>query len=318
MAKYPKTPRSFRACFPDDGACRSYLERLRWPKGPRCPKCPRAKVWAKKPPVYRCSRCGYDFTVTAGTLFADTRQPLRLWFEVIWYVAHQKKGTSARELQRIVQMANYQTAWRWLHKLRRVMAPSRPRKLNGTVEVDDITLGTRASGQSLVLMVVKISAGLGTRLHLARIANASETVLTAAVQHCVEPGTRVLTDNWRGYRGLRSNGYTHEVVPRTPSKGQGALPRIKKIEGTLRHWLGDTHGGSVAPWHLDYYLDEFTFRFNRSDSTSPRGMIFYQMLRRALRMKPVRSDDLIGGTENPANSRIQDAADFGSATDRSR
>ena len=81
MADYPETVREFRAWFPDEAACRAYLEKVRWPAGPRCPRCPQAEVWKMQPPFYRCALCRHDFTVTAGTLFADTRLPLTVWFE---------------------------------------------------------------------------------------------------------------------------------------------------------------------------------------------------------------------------------------------
>ena len=95
MADYPQTVLEFNERFHDDAACRAYLESLRWPAGPRCPRCPPGKVWAMKPPFYRCAACGHDFTVTAGTLFADTHLPLRLWFQAMWYVVNQKSGASA-------------------------------------------------------------------------------------------------------------------------------------------------------------------------------------------------------------------------------
>ena len=109
MADYPETVREFRAWFPDEAACRTYLEQVRWPTGPRCPRCPQAEVWKMQPPFYRCALCRHDFTVTAGTLFADTRLPLTLWFEALWHVVHQKHGASALGVQRVLGVS-YLTA----------------------------------------------------------------------------------------------------------------------------------------------------------------------------------------------------------------
>ena len=97
MADYPQTVLEFNECFHEDAACRAYLESLRWPEGPHCPRCPQAKVWTMKPPFYRCASCGHDFTVTAGTLFADTHLSLRLWFQAMWYVVNQKTSREADE-----------------------------------------------------------------------------------------------------------------------------------------------------------------------------------------------------------------------------
>lgn len=132
MADYPNTVREFRSWFPDDGACRTYLEGIRWPNGPRCPRCVDSKVWALQTPFYRCAGCGYDFTVTVGTIFTDTHLPLCMWFEAIWHVVLQKNGASAVGVKRILGVS-YPTAWRWLHKLRRAMVRPGRDRLAGAV-----------------------------------------------------------------------------------------------------------------------------------------------------------------------------------------
>lgn len=147
MADYPQTVLDFNERFRDDAACRPYLESIRWPEGARYPRCPPAKVWRMKAPFYRCAFCGHDFTVTAGTLFADTHLPLRLWFQAMWYVVNQKNRASALGVQRVLGLGSYRTAWRWLHKLRRAMVrPSRDR-LSGTVEVDEVYIGGERPGK---------------------------------------------------------------------------------------------------------------------------------------------------------------------------
>lgn len=303
MPDYPQTVREFRAAFPDDAACRAYLEQIRWPAGPRCPRCPQAKVWALAPPFYRCAACGYDFTVTVGTLFADTRLPLSLWFEAMWHVVSQKYGASALGAQRVLGVS-YLTAWRWLHKLRRAMVRPGRDRLAGTVEVDEVYLGGErpgkrgrgAAGKALVLVVAQADGARIGRIRLARIANATQTVLTAAVRGTVEPGAQVLTDGWDGYGGLAAAGYDHQVVRATALVGENLLPRANRAASLLQRWLLGTHQGAVAHSHLDYYLDEFVFRFNRRRSRS-RGLLFYRLVEQALTIGPVRCPDLVGGRE---------------------
>jgi transposase-like protein len=302
MADYPKTVRAFRAWFPDDGACRSYLERLRWPSGPRCPRCAHAKVWTLQAPFYRCADCGYDFTVTVATLFADTHLPLSLWFEAMWHVVQQKSGASALGVQRVLGIS-YPTAWRWLHKLRRAMVRPGRDRLAGTVEVDEVYIGGKrsgkrgrgAAGKALVLVVAQADGDHIGRIRLARIANASAAVLRSAVEDSVEPGAQVLTDGWDGYGSLAAGGYRHQVVRSGAFVGENLLPRAHRVASLLQRWLLGTHQGAVAHSHLDYYLDEFTFRFNRRRSRS-RGLLFYRLIEQALAIGPVRCHQLGGGT----------------------
>jgi transposase-like protein len=255
-----------------------------------------------EPPFFRCGKCGYDFTVTAGTLFADTHLPLSLWFEAMWYVVNQKNGASALGVQRVLGLGSYRTAWRWLHKLRRAMVRPGRERLAGTVEVDEIYIGGErsgkrgrgASGKTLVLIAAQADGSKIGRIRLTRVANASALVLSEAVGRCVEPGAQVLTDNWDGYGGLEAQGYKRAVVRTNAIVGDNLLPRANRIAGLLQRWLLGTHQGAVAHSHLDYYLDEFTFRFNRRRSRA-RGLLFYRLVEQALALAPVRCDDLVGG-----------------------
>jgi transposase-like protein len=302
VADYPETVRQFRERFADEAACRAYLEQVRWPLGPRCPRCPEARVWKLQPPFYRCAKCGYDFTVTVGSLFADTHLPLSLWFEAIWHVVEQKSGASALGVQRVLGVS-YPTAWRWLHKLRRAMVRPGRDRLTGPVEVDEVYIGGErpgkrgrgAAGKALVLVVAQVESDHIGRIRLARIANASGRVLGATVAAAVAPGTRVLTDAWDGYGGLAVLGYEHCVVRTSAVLGENLLPRANRVASLLQRWLLGTHQGAVAHTHLDYYLDEFTFRFNRRRSRS-RGLLFYRLIEQALATSPVRGQTLVGGT----------------------
>ena len=305
MADYPRTVLEFNDRFHDEAACRAYLESIRWPKGPCCPRCPQAKVWTMKAPFHRCAVCGHDFTVTAGTLFADTHLPLRLWFQAMWYVVNQKSGASALGVQRVLGFGSYRTAWNWLHKLRRAMVRPGRDGLSGTVEVDEVYIGGErpgkrgrgAAGKALVLVAAQVDGSKIGRIRLTRVADASAAVLSQATLAAVNPGSQVLTDGWSGYAALQTKGYRHAVVRASAVVGDNLLPRANRVAALLQRWLMGTHQGAVATAHLDYYLDEFTFRFNRRNSRS-RGLLFQRLVEQALAIAPVRGAELVGGT-NP-------------------
>ena len=305
MADYPQTVLEFNDRFHDEAACRAYLESFRWPNGPCCPRCPQAKVWKMKAPFYRCAACGHDFTVTAGTLFADTHLPLRLWFQAMWYVVNQKNGASALGVQRVLGFGSYRTAWNWLHKLRRAMVRPGRDGLSGTVELDEVYIGGErpgkrgrgAAGKALVLVAAQVEGSKIGRIRLTRVADASAPVLTQATLAAVNSGSQVLTDGWSGYVGLKPKGYRHAVVRESAVVGENLLPRANRVAALLQRWLLGTHQGAVAAAHLDYYLDEFTFRFNRRTSGS-RGLLFQRLVEQSLALAPVRGEELVGGT-NP-------------------
>ena len=265
----------------------------------------RAARAVSRPPFYRCAQCRHDFTVTAGTLFGDTRLPLTLWFEALWHVVHQKHGASALGVQRVLGVS-YLTAWRWLHKLRRAMVRPGRDRLTGSVEVDEIYIGGErpgkrgrgAAGKALVLLAAQADGARIGRIRLARVADASQRVLTLAVQGMVAPGAQVLTDAWAGYGRLADVGYDRRVVRATALVGENLLPRANRVAALLQRWLLGTHQGAVAHSHLDYYLDEFVFRFNRRQSRF-RGLLFYRLIAQALASAPIRCPTLVGGTTPP-------------------
>lgn len=141
MEDYPKTILEFEKRFSTEESCHEYLTRLRWPSGFRCPRCNSNKAWRMNRGIYRCCQCDYQVSVTAGTIFQDTRKPLMLWFRAIWYVVNQKSGVSALGLQRVLGFPNYRTVWTWLHKLRCAMVRPGRDKLSGLVEVDETYIG---------------------------------------------------------------------------------------------------------------------------------------------------------------------------------
>lgn len=253
MTDYPKDLLEFRDQFGSEDACRDYLIQLRWPQGWTCSKCGSRKFWKMKRGVLCCQGCQRYISVTAGTLFADTHKPLRLWFEAIWHVTSQKYGASALGLQRILSFGSYHTAWNWLHKLRRAMVRPGRDRLAGIVEVDEIFIGGErsgkrgrgAAGKSLIVIVAQ-EAGKGIgRIRLTRVASASGDNLCPAVTQAVDSGSTVHTDGWKGYNGLKKLGYKHEVIRPTPALGENLLPLANRVASLLKRWLlvvGDAPG----------------------------------------------------------------------------
>lgn len=299
MQEYPSTVLEFRERFATEQACRHYLGALRWPHGFICPQCEQQKAWQMQRGLYWCRSCGYQASVTAGTLFNDTHKPLRMWFEAMWYVTNQKSGVSALGLQRVLGLGSYHTAWNWLHKLRRAMVRPGRDRLSGVVEVDEIFIGGErpgkrgrgAEGKALVVIAAQEGeTGIG-RIRMQRVADAAGESLEPAVWDMVEPGSVVRTDGWRGYNGLTELGYQHNVARKNPDLGNNLLPLVNRVASLLKRWILGTHQGAVQHSHLEYYLDEYTFRFNRRTSKS-RGLLFYRLLSQAIDLGPVLESQL--------------------------
>ena len=292
MQGYPRTLVEFEEAFATDAACRDYLFGLRWPDGFRCPRCQHGKAWPVGQVLFECAGCGYQASVTAGTIFQDTHKPLTLWFRAIWWVTSQKTGASALGLQRILGLGSYQTAWAWLHKLRRAMVRPGRDRISGRVEVDETYLGGLEEGvrgrqtrkKALIIVAAQEDgAGIG-RVRMGRVQNASAVSLHSFVVESVEPGSIVHTDGWEGYRGLDRKGYIHEVTVRKHAASE-LMPRVHRVMALLKRWLLGTHQGAVSLAHLDYYLDEFTFRFNRRTSRH-RGKLFFRLVQQAAAVEP--------------------------------
>jgi len=311
MENYPRTALEFERRFATEEACRQYLFEVRWPEGFCCPRCGHRQAWTVGRGQFRCSQCDVQTSVTAGTIFQDTRRPLLMWFRAIWYVTSQKHGCSALGLQRALGLRSYQTAWTWLHKLRRAMVRPGRSRLGGAVEVDETYIGGErpgkrgrgAAGKSLVLIAVEETKQGAGRIRLRHVADASAASLTPAVEEMVEPGSIVRTDDWGGYNNLGSRGYRRMVVRKTANVGENLLPLANRVASLLKRWLLGTHQGAVRPFHLDYYLDEFTFRFNRRTSRS-RGKLFYRLVQQAAAVEPVRGRDIQEGQPPPTKHNL--------------
>jgi transposase-like protein len=303
---YPGTWQEFCSWFGDEQSCVAYLEQLRWATGFRCPKCECAKGWRMADGRWSCSGCGRKVSVKAGTIFDRSRIPLQEWFAAAWYMTNQKHGVSALGLQRLLGLGSYQTAWTILQKLRTAMVRPGRDRLHGTVEVDEtyvggIEHGVRGRGTDskfIVMIAIEVLSPKGFgRVRLQRVNDVSAASLIPFVSAAVESGSEVRTDGWRGYYGLSAQGYRHCTI-NISSSGDPAhvsLPGVHGVASLLKRWLLGTHQGSVTAEHLDAYLNEFAFRFNRRHSRR-RGLLFLRLLQHAVvtpptRYRPSRSND---------------------------
>ena len=294
MKLYPLTVIEFQDAFPTDRACFEYLCLVKWPDGFSCPHCGGREAWKPQRLILKCKSCHRDVSVTAGTIFQDRRKSLRVIFQAIWYVVTQKQGASALDIQRVFGLGSYETAWPWLHKLRRAMVRPGRDKLSGAVEVDETLVGGKHRGKpgrgsenkSLVLVAVEWQGKTMGRIRLKLIPNASGKVLGETVAEVVESDSTVSTDGWVGYSKLKERGYQHIVTPHTEIEpGDDPTPRVHMVASHLKRWLLGTHQGGQQVEYLPYYLDEFTFRFNRRTSQS-RGKLFYRLIQQALSVYP--------------------------------
>lgn len=290
----------FEDWFASEVTCFAYLEKLRWPDGFCCPACGvmDAPVRASRRRLI-CRSCAHQCSVTAGTIFEKTRTPLRVWFAAAWHITSQKHGISALGLQRALGLGSYQTVWAMLHRFRRAMVRAQRENLGGTVEVDEAYLplrrglrvkSARASSKAhdkshLVAIAVAVEVhdpkGFG-RIRIHRIQTPTIEALMTFVRDNVMPGATIRTDGSAIYAPVREDGFGHEQFVQLGSKTPAhvSLPGVHRVISLLKRWLLGTHQGAIDPRHVDYYLDEFTFRFNRRASRS-RGMLFYRLLQQS-------------------------------------
>jgi len=285
--------------FSSDNACRQYLFALRWPDGFICPQCAGRVAWQATRGRWVCGDCRHQATVTAGTIFQDSHLPLTTWFRAMWYVTSQKNGVSALGLQQVLGLGSYKTAWAMLHKLRRAMVRPGRDRLRGVVEVDETYWGGKEAGavgrlteeKALILVAAEENGkGIG-RIRLRCVPNLTRTTLHGFIAQSIDPGSTVRTDGLNAYLGME--GYIHDrQVQRRQPEGEHLLPRVHRVVSLLKRWLLGTHQGAIGHEYLDYYLDEFTFRFNRRKSRN-RGKLFYRLAQQAVQVEPVPFDSLI-------------------------
>jgi transposase-like protein len=300
--RYPKSLAEFEDQFSTAEQCWQYLFHLRWPEGFVCPGCGGRRYWQTKSRLLACAGCQFQASVTAGTIFQDTHKPLSMWFRAMWWVTSQKNGASALGLQRVLGLGSYLTAWSWLHKLRRAMVRPGRDRLHGWVQIDESYWGALEEGRqgrehgrkALIVVAVERDGRKLGRVRMRRVPDASGQSLHRFIHDSVEPGSVIETDGWAGYAGLK--GYAHQPSKQgrldVPGAEEDLLPHAHRVISLVKRWLLGTHQGAISADHLDYYLDEFAFRFNRRTSQY-RGKLFYRLVQQAAQVEPAPYSTLI-------------------------
>jgi len=250
-----------------------------------------------------CQACGRRTSITAGTILQGTRTPLATWFAAIWFVMSQKNGISALGLKRVLGFGSYETAWAWMHKLRRAMVVPGREMLGGpgkVVELDETFVGGVAENRPgastdkvpVMLAVEKHGRKLG-RMRAEVAARPGTTAIIGFAASVIAPGTDIHTDGSRMFTRLAAMGYSHHgtAAVHTPDK-ETVLPGLHLVAALLKRWITGTLHYGISAEQLPYYLDEFTFRFNRRNSGS-RGLLFYRLLQQAVTTEPQPLNTLV-------------------------
>lgn len=302
--RYPKNFQEFLFQFKTEDDCWNYLFQMRWPDGFNCPKCKGNKYWVTEKKLIHCISCEHQISITAGTIFHGTRKPLLLWFHIIWWVVAQKTGASAYNLKDFMGFGSYETAWAWLHKLRRAMVRPNRDKLSGEIEVDETYIGGKETGKgkqgrgadtkTLVVVAAECKGKQIGRVRFKIISESSAEELMSFIKENIAPGSKIITDGWSGYSSLsQSKKYKHEIkiISGSGQEAHELLPHVHMIDSLVKRWINGTHQGKVSPKHLSYYLDEFAFRFNRKLSTY-RGKLFYRLIQQSVATSPVPLNEI--------------------------
>jgi len=300
MSDTPSSLIELQRRFPDDAACARYLIALRWPDGFRCPRCAHDHAWMleTKAWTYECARCAKQTSVTAGTIMHGSKLALTVWFWAAYLMAGHSNGMSANQLWKLLGLGSYKTAWLLCAKLRRAMVDPERDPLVGVVEVDETTIAYRTAGDPVparpgrsldgrlpIAAAVEVSGDVPGRIRLAPITDYSATSLRGFLSCNVAAGAIARTDGWSGYAGIP--GHDPHVIG--PMAAHVVLPWVHRVFANLKRWaLGVYHG--LRPKHLQSYLDEFVFRFNRRRN---RPAAFRSLLRIGAATKPITYKMLI-------------------------
>jgi transposase-like protein len=302
---FPKNQTEFDHRFHDELACLEYLFQLRWPTGFECSKCGHTEYWKSGRGLYICQSCEHNQSVTAGTIFHGTKKPLTAWFKALWWFATRKSGVNAVNLQDLLGLGSYSTAWKWLQKLRSCTILPAREKLSGNIEADEIYLGGEHSGKrgrgaehkcAVAIAVERKGHKLG-RLRMQVIARCSANELIPFAADNIAPGSTIMTDGWKGYSSLEKNGFIHKKVLQSKTEDKDSiLPGVHLVASLVKRLILGTFQGRFDKKYLQRYLDEYVFRFNRR-TTKTVGKRFWRIIQQAVATPPLTNVQIASGTE---------------------
>ena len=260
---FPKTATEFEARFASEEDCRAYLMQVRWGGNPACAKCQSTRVWTiRDGKWFECADCGHQTSLTSGTLLHRTRKPLKVWFRAVFEISTRRTGISAKDLQRILGLGSYETAWTWLHKLRAALVRPDREPLGPFVQADEALVGGKGGPNKELVLVVAEANG---RVRLAHADNNDAATLARFADGQIATDAKVATDGHAGYSAKSLGERPHDAKVQTKAeKREGDI--VQACHWTislLKRWLIGTHAGAVSDKHLQAYLDEFAFRHNR-------------------------------------------------------
>jgi predicted RNA-binding Zn-ribbon protein involved in translation (DUF1610 family) len=333
---FPTSLPQFQKFFPDDTACAKYLEAVKWPEGFVCPTCGQQGEPFRLPKksaavVLRCRACRKDASLTAGTVMQSSHTALSTWFWAAYLMTTQTPGISSVQFQRQLGLTRNETAFTMLHKLRAGMVRPDRDKIGDewAVEIDECYIGgaTRGEGKgvhhkTMVVAAVEVRTKkppedpferkqwmqgpakkriYAGRLRLQVVPDRRMDILTGFAQENIAPKAMILSDGWQGYNELMKLGYKHKavVMDGDPQNAEDHLPMIHRIISNLKTWILGTHHGRIEPQHLQAYLNEYVFRFNRRFHPMTG---FNSILGLASRTIPPTYEELYSGTwEHPGS-----------------
>jgi len=300
--------------FQTEEQCREYLASVRWRDGFRCQFCNHHKYWLDSRNRYICTSCRSHNSVLAGTVMQDTKLKLRTWLTAMWMFATQKDGISAMSLRDNLGINSYRSAWLLLHKLRVAMIRADREKLSGIVEIDEGYIGGREEGgkrgrgsenKKIVVVAVQLEETKTNKpqillrdyklakVRAKHIESASKEELHSFIIENVSRGSTLIRDNWSGYSGIDELGYRSEIHKLSNADdGNEKLPHVHLAISLINRWILGTYQGRLEEYHMQTYLEEFTFRFNRKTSRH-RGLLFYRLIQGAMSTIPHPYEDLI-------------------------
>jgi transposase-like protein len=298
--RYPQHQLDFESLFQTEDDCISYLFGIRYKDGFICSSCSNTTYWKNIRGLFICQLCNHEHSITANTIFHKSKLSLLIHFRAIWWMIAQKNGVSAKGLQKILGLGSYRTAWVWLHKFRRLMLLPDRDKLSGIVEVDEAYVGgcrrgkrgRGSEGKVIVAIAIEKKDKATGRVRMEPVIDASSDSLLSFIKNNVYKGSTIITDEWPSYNNLPKCGYKHKTESKKNIEGDdNVLPDVHRAIALLKRWLIGTHQNYTSSDNLRYYLDEYTFRYNRRTSGS-RGLLFYRIIEQSMNHSPVKNDSL--------------------------